>query len=105
RLTPRMHAALDTLRRWDDLARRGRVAPTLFRAWFGTLARRSRVEGLQGLAAAGLAGRAPDALRTPGRERPERPARAAIAALDTALSLLERLPQPDTSTRTWDRTH
>ena len=105
RLTPRMHAALDTLRRWDDLARRGRVAPTLFRAWFGALARRSRVEGLQGLATAGLAGRAPDALRAPGSDGPERPASAAIAALDTALALLERRLGPDLATWTWGRAH
>jgi penicillin amidase len=105
RLTPRMRAALDTLRRWDHLARRGRVAPTLFRAWYGALARRSRVEGLQGLIAGALAGRAPDALRAPGSEAPERPAAAAIAALDTALARLESRLGPDLASWTWGRAH
>jgi penicillin amidase len=105
RLTPRMHAALDTLRHWDYLARRGRVAPTLFRAWTGALARRSRVEGLQGLMAAALAGRAPDALRAPGSEAPERPAAAAVAALDTALALLERKLGPDLAGWKWGLAH
>jgi len=105
RLTPRMHAALDTLRRWDYVARRGRVAPTLFRAWYGALARRSRAEGLQGLIAASLAGRAPDALRAPGSETPERPAAAAIAALDTALALLERRLGPDLAAWNWGLAH
>ena len=105
RLTPRMHAALDSMRRWDYLARRGRVAPTLFRAWYGALARRSRAEGLQGLIAASLAGRAPDALRAPGGEAPERPAAAAVAALDTALTLLERRLGPDLGGWTWGLAH
>jgi penicillin amidase len=105
RQTPRMHAALDTLRRWDFVARRGRVAPTLFRAWYGALARRSRVEGLQGLIAASLAGRAPDALRAPGSEAPERPAVAAIAALDTALTVLERTLGPDLAAWKWGLAH
>lgn len=105
RLTPRMHTALDTLRRWDFIARRGRVAPTLFRAWYGALVRRSRVEGLPGLVAASLAGRAPDALRAPGGETPERPAAAAIAALDTALALLERKLGPDLAAWKWGLAH
>jgi len=105
RNTPRMRAALDTLRRWDFVARRGRVAPTLFRAWYGALVRRSRLEGLQGLVAASLSGRAPDALRAPGAEAPERPATAAIAALDTALALLERRLGPNLATWAWGRAH
>src|SRR5262245_14905494 len=32
-LSPRARAALDTLRAWDYVVRRERVAPTLFRAW------------------------------------------------------------------------
>ncbi|HEY2956315.1 MAG TPA: penicillin acylase family protein [Candidatus Eisenbacteria bacterium] len=105
RLTPRMRAALDTLRGWDYLARRGRVAPALFRAWYGALARRSRVEGLQGLAVAALDGRAPEALRVPGAESPERPAAAAVAALDTALALLEGRMGPNLARWTWGRVH
>src|SRR6185503_11784261 len=57
-----VRAALDTLRRWDRVARRDRVAPTLFRAWLGALQRRSRLEGVPMLAAAALSGRAPAAL-------------------------------------------
>lgn len=105
RITPKMRAALDTLRRWDFLARRGRVAPTLFRAWYGALARRSRVEGLPGLMAAALTGRAPEALSAPGRETPERPAQAAVAALDTALAVLGRRFGPDPSSWTWGLAH
>ena len=105
RLTPQMRAALDTLRRWDYLARRGRVAPTLFRAWYGALARRARVEGLPGLLVEALSGRAPEALRAPGSEAPERPALAAVAALDTALALLDHRLGPDLSTWTWGRAH
>jgi penicillin amidase len=105
RLDPRMRAALDTLRQWDRIARRGRVAPTLFRAWYGALLRRSRLEGLPGLAAAALAGRAPDALRIPGGDAPERPALAVIAALDTALARLEKRLGPDLATWTWGRAH
>jgi penicillin amidase len=104
-LTPRMRAALDTLRHWDFMARRGRVAPTLYRGWYGALTRRSRVEGLPGLMAAALAGRAPEALRAPGSESPERPALAAVAALDTALALLERRLGPDLASWTWSRAH
>ena len=105
RITPQMRAAFDTLRRWDFLARRDRVAPTLFRAWFGALVRRSRVEGLPGLAVAGLEGRALDALRAPGVETPERPAVAAIAALDTALARLTPMLGPDLAKWTWGRAH
>jgi len=105
RLTPRMRAALDSLRRWDFLARRDRVAPTLFRAWYGALVRRSRAEGLQGLVVAALDGRAPEALRVPDAEAPERPALAAIAALDTALTRLTRMFGPDLQTWTWGRAH
>jgi penicillin amidase len=105
RLTPRMREALDTLRAWDFVARRDRVAPTLFRAWTGALTRRSRVEGLQGLLVAALDGRAPDALRGPGGEAPESPASAAIAALDTALTRLSIMLGPDLARWTWGRVH
>jgi penicillin amidase len=103
RLTPRMRAALDTLRRWDYMARRGRVAPTLFRAWYGAFVRRARIEGLQGLAIASLSGRAP--LRAPGAQTYERPAVGAIAALDTALTLLEKRLGSDLSKWTLGRAH
>lgn len=104
-LTPRMRAAVDMLRGWDFSARRSRVGPTLYRAWLGALQRRSRTEGLQGLMVAALEGRAPEALRAPGSERPERPALAAVAALDTALQTLERSLGPDLARWTWARAH
>jgi penicillin amidase len=82
-------AMLDTLRGWDRYARRNQVAPTLFRAWLGTLQRRSRLEGLPMLTAAALDGRAPAALREPGEEAPERAALAASEALYRALDELK----------------
>ena len=103
--TPRMRAALDTLRAWDLTARRDRVAPTLFRAWLGALQRRSRLEGLPMLAAAALDGRAPAALRAPGRESYERPAVAATEALRVALTELERRLGPDLTSWTYGRAH
>jgi penicillin amidase len=105
RLTPRMRAALDTLRAWDFYARRGRVAPTLFRAWLSALQRRSRTEGHPGLTLAALAGRAPEALRVPKTETPERPAVAAIAGLELALAELEKRLGPDLATWNWGRAH
>src|SRR5262249_58979377 len=99
RLTPQLRAALDTLRRWDYVARRSRVAPTLYRGWLGALTDRARLDGLQGLTAAALDGRAPEALRAPRSESPERPAVAGIAALDTPLARLGRMPGPELPTR------
>jgi penicillin amidase len=101
----RTRAALDTLRAWDLVARRDRVAPTLFRAWLGALLRRSRLEGVPMLAAAALDGRAPDALRGPGSEAPERPAVAVREALHMALVALESHLGPDLSRWTWGRAH
>ncbi len=105
RHTPRMRAALDTLRGWDLTARRARVAPTLFRAWLGALQRRSRLEGVPMLAAAALDGRASAALRAPGNGAPERPALAATEALRLALSELERRLGPDLAGWSWDQAH
>ena len=105
RLTPRMRAALDSLRGWDLYARRSSVATTIYRAWMGALQRRSRTEGLQGLTLAALAGRAPEALRAPGSERPERAAEAAIAALDTALRVLAAKLGPDPARWRWGNAH
>jgi acyl-homoserine lactone acylase PvdQ len=79
------------LRKWDGVAGRGRMAPAYFRAWLGALQRRSRLEGLPMLTAAALAGRAPAALRAPGKEVPERAAVAATEALNLALAELEKL--------------
>lgn len=103
--TPRVRAALDTLRAWDLSARRDRVAPALFRAWLGALQRRSRLEGLPMLTAAALDGRAPEALRVPGGEAPERAAVAATQALQIALNELERHLGPDLPRWTWGRAH
>jgi len=104
RLTARERAALDTLRRWDFRVRTPRVAPALYRAWYGALQRRSNLAGLQGLTVAALDGRAPEALIGPDG-RPERPATAVTAALDTALVHLELLLGPDRSRWVWGRAH
>ena len=111
RCTPRERAVLDTLRRWNDVARRDRVAPTLYRGWVGALQRRSRLDGLTGLTAAALEGRAPEALEAPrppgatGAPALERPAEAALEALALALDSLSTLLGPDLSTWTWGRAH
>jgi penicillin amidase len=94
-LDARMRAAVDTLRRWDFSARRSRVAPTLWRGWYGAYLRRSKLEGLPGLAWSALQGRAPEALNDPVTGRPERPALAAVAALRLGLAELEKLLGPD----------
>lgn len=104
-LDARERAALDTLRHWDFLARRSRVAPTLYRAWLGALTRRSRTDGLPGLTLAALEGRAPDALRAPGAETAERPALAATRALALALDTLATRLGPDLSRWRWARAH
>jgi penicillin amidase len=94
-LDARMRAAVDTLHRWDFSARRSRVAPTLWRGWYGAYLRRSKLEGLPGLAWSALQGRAPEALNDPATGRPERPAVAAVAALRLGLAELEKLLGPD----------
>jgi penicillin amidase len=104
-LSPRTRAALDTLRAWDYVARRDRVAPTVFRAWLGALQVRSRLQGLPCLTLAALDGRAPEALRAPGSERPETAAQAASASLAQAMTELETLLGPDLSTWRWGRAH
>ena len=104
-LPPRARAALDTLRGWDFVTRRGRVAPTLFRGWLGALQRRSRLEGLPMLTAAALDGRAAWALRAPGAETPERAARAATAALTLALDTLAARLGPDLRHWRWAEAH
>ncbi|TMA23175.1 MAG: penicillin acylase family protein, partial [Deltaproteobacteria bacterium] len=84
-LPPRAKAALDTLRIWDDRLVRSRVAPTLYRAWFGAYQRRSQLEGFPGLALASLMSRAPEALHVPGKPgEAETPSVAACAALGMA---------------------
>ena len=74
-LDARMRAAVDTLRRWDFSARRTRVAPTLWRGWYGAYLRRSKLEGLPGLAWSALQGRAPEALNAPGHRQARAPGR------------------------------
>ena len=103
--TPRVRAALDSLRAWDLVARRDRLGPTLFRAWLGEFQRRSRLEGVPMLAAAALDGRAPEALRAPGSDSLERPAVAATRALEQALDQLERRWGPDMNGWRWGRAH
>jgi len=106
RHTPRVRVTLEVLRKWDGVAGRGRIAPAYFRAWLGAFQRRSRLEGLPMLTAAALAGRAPEALRVPGKEVPERAAVAAIEALNLALAELKKLhPTSDIGTLTYGTLH
>jgi penicillin G amidase len=104
-LSDTARAALDTLRAWDDLCLRDRVAPTLFRAWLGAFLRRSNLTDVPGLAVAALDGRAPDALRQPRRDAPERAAVATTEALKIAIRELRLKLGPDLSTWTWSRAH
>jgi len=104
-LSPGARAALDTLRAWDFRARLSRTAPTLYRGWYGAFLRRSRLEGLPGLAAAALDGRAPDALRSPGTEALEPASRAAVEALTLGLDVLAHRLGPEPGTWTWARAH
>jgi penicillin amidase len=105
-LPPRSKAAVETLRVWDLRARRSRVAPTLYRAWFGAFQRRSRIEGFSGLALAALMSRAPEALRVPGLSSSlERPAVAACAALSMAIDTLTTRFGPDMHRWTYGRAH
>ncbi len=96
-LPSRSRAALDTLRAWDLYARRSRVAPTLYRAWFAAFQRRSRLEGVPGLALASLTEGAPELLETP--------AVAACSALAMALDTLSARLGPDLSRWTYGRAH
>ena len=105
-LPPRERAACDTLRAWDLRAVRSKVAPTLYRAWFGAYQRRSRLEGLPGLMLASLASRAPGSLHAPGSPgEPETPAVAACAALTMALDSLAAKLGPDLATWRYGRAH
>jgi penicillin amidase len=104
-LDARMRAAMDTLRCWDFSARRSRLAPTLWRGWYGAFLRRSRLEGLPGLAWMALQGRAPEALADPESGRPERPAVAAVAALKLGLVQLEKLLGPGLASWRYGRAH
>jgi penicillin amidase len=105
-LSPRARAACDTLRAWDLRAVRSRVAPTLYRAWYGASLRRSRVEGLPGLAFAALESRAPGTLKAPGQSgRFETPSVAACAALEMALDSLSVRLGPDLTTWRYGRAH
>ena len=98
-------AALDTLRGWDYVCVRDRVAPTLFRAWLGTYLRRSALGDVPSLAAAALDGRAPGTLVDPATRLPERPSRAAALALEEALAALRALLGPDSRYWTWSHAH
>jgi len=105
-LPPRSQAALDTLRAWDHAARRSKVAPTLYRAWFGAWQRRLGLEGLPGLALATAMGRAPEVLAHSGRDgEAETPAEAACAALGMALDTLEARLGPDLARWNYRRAH
>src|SRR5262245_42132518 len=104
-LSDTARAALDTLRAWDYVCLRNRVAPTLFRGWLGTYLLRSGLLDAPSLAAAALDGRAPEALHDPKRGAPERPAVAATAALEEALYQLRRRLGPDPGTWVWGRAH
>ncbi len=105
-LPARSRAALDTLRHWDLVVRRDRVAPTLYRAWFAALQRRLGTEGLPGLTLAALMDRAPETLAgVPTKGEPETPAVAAAASLATALDTLAAKLGPDLATWTYGRAH
>jgi penicillin amidase len=104
-LRTREREALDVLRAWDLVCRRDRVAPTLYRAWYGAWQRRSGIEGLEGLAIAALDGRAPEAVRGPDARSPERAAATAVEALRTALDTLAVALGPDIGSWTWGRAH
>jgi penicillin amidase len=103
RLPARERAALDSLRAWDFVARRWRVAPTLARSWWAAYTRRARMEWLPGLALATLTGEAPDTLTHAGR--PESRAASAAAALGAALDTLTTKLGPDLPRWTWARAH
>ena len=105
-LPPRSKAALDTLRNWDYRARRSLVAPTLYRAWFGTYMRRVHTEGFPGLTLASLMNRAPEALARAGdKAGGERPAVAAVASLAMALDTLAAKLGPDLTHWRYGRAH
>ena len=105
-LPPRTRAALDTLRHWDLSARRSKVAPTLYRAWFAVYLQRVGAAGMPGLGLASLMNRTPELLATSGpKNTSETPAVAAAAALATALDSLAVKLGPDLSTWRYGRAH
>ncbi len=104
RQTPLARAALDTLRAWDFVMRRDRVGATIYRAWLGALARRSRIGGA-GLIIAAFDGRAPWAIRRPHHETPERAAEAALTSLDITLGKLRGKLGPDIGRWNYGRAH
>lgn len=104
-LSPRARAALDSLRGWDFMVRRTRVAATISRAWWGALVARSQLAGLAGLTLAGLEGRADSVFFAPTGGASERPAAAAVAALEMALDSLTRHLGPDMARWRWGRAH
>jgi penicillin G amidase len=105
RLSPRARAALDTLSAWRFEARRDRVAPTLFRAWWGSLLRIEGWGDAPGLAAAALEGRAVETFHDPVSGAPSRATPIVCAALDTALTRLDAMLGPDLAGWTWRRAH
>ncbi len=105
-LPPRSKAAVDTLRVWDFRARRSRVAPTLYRAWFGAYMRRAKTEGFPGLTLASIMSRAPETLAHSGdKASAETPAVAAAASLAVALDTLAARLGPDLTTWRYGRAH
>jgi penicillin amidase len=99
-LPARARAALDTLAAWDFTARRSRVAPTLYRAWFGAYQRHTGTEGLPGLTLATAEGRAAEA-----QAGPRETSAAAAAALAIALDTLAAKLGPDLANWKYARAH
>lgn len=104
-LSPRARAAIAALAGWDHQMRRGRVAATISRAWWGALLSRYRLGGMPGLALAGLQGRADSVFSAEPGGTAERPAIAAAAALELALDSLTARLGPDLARWTWGRVH
>jgi len=102
-LTERARSAVDTLRAWDFRATRSRIAPALYRAWYGAYQRRMRTEGLPGLTFATLEGAPLESLARLGVARPA--ARAAVASLGEALDSLAAKLGRDPSRWTYGRAH
>jgi penicillin amidase len=103
--SPLARAALDTLRGWDLEAAAGRVAPTLFWSWYGSLERRADLAGLPGRLHAALEGRAESPWRDPLTGTPEARGRAVSAALDTAVAALARRLGGDPARWTYGPAH
>lgn len=104
-LSDSARALLDTLRAWDYVCLRDRVAPTLYRAWLGTYLQRSALVDVPALAAAALDGRAPGVLRDPATGGLESAPRAAARAFEEALASLRGLLGPNARYWTWSHAH